>query len=564
MRVIRLCLFFALGLFLGGFAVYASAETIPATYGYVYVPPTSTTWLVGAGNPKSASTPKAACSAWIGVNQGHTYNATFTGNISEGRCVLDTYYNPSIALYSSGCPNGYGQINTGTNDQGLPIPGCKSTTQRYSCPTNEWSLSRSSCTRPDCSADEERVNDVCVAKCATGEIRKEDGTCRPYCWGAQFYDELSNSCRCTTQQPSTTSWQVSQANATAGKLDPPSCVNGCEQGVSTFGGLSVSFCPGGLATMIVGGSTTCYGKVGQTGAICAPDGSAPAGSLVPVSVTPAPAGTSPTGTADPYSTTPNNADPTSCASAGGNWGVFNGQGNCYTPSTSDPMVTQNQQQNVVTNPDGSKQTTTTTTTNTCTGAGACTNTTTTNTTNTAAGGGGGRSGTTVTTNNGSGTATGTVTKTGDGQYKIDLPKDYQKDSTGLILNALVSEVKDVIGKPVADDSSLTGAKASDEAKKALTDAEKLFTDALNGADIAGLNEKLSVWEQTMREGWWEPISISGCSPFSHTFNFFSTSYTWTLDHCPTAAKISEIGAYCMWIMLLFSGFRMITTPRRED
>ncbi len=282
---------------------------------------------------------------------------------------------------------------------------------------------------------------------------------------------------------------------------------------------------------------------------------------MPVTVSPAPAGTGPTGTADPYSTTANNGDPTSCAAAGGNWGVFNGQGNCYTPTTADPMVTQKSDQSVVTNADGSKQTTTTTTTSTCTGAGSCTSTSATTVNNTT--NNGGSSSTSVTVNNGSGTATGTVTKTSEGQYKIDLPKDYQKDSTGLILNSMVSDIKDAFGRPTGDDALITGAKVSDEAMGKLRDADKLFGDGVSGQSLPGVDEKVTLWEQTMREGWWEPISIAGCSPFSHTFNFFSTSYTWTLDHCPTAAKISEIGAYCMWILLLFSGFRMLTTPRGE-
>lgn len=552
MRALRLTAYFVLGLLLGGYAVLSYAESSPAPTVY---------------------------QVKVGWNQSELDTAQYVGRTFgtwEEACALG----PGIVKAGVGYrylsqSSTNGPTKCGINVEKL-INGSWYTGYSFAvftlvaiaqCPvTGGWTLVNGQCTRPDCAADEERLNDVCVPKCAPTEVRREDGVCRPNCWGAQFYDEVANVCKCSTQQPSTTSWQVSESNAKAGKLDPPSCVNGCEQGVSTFGGLAVSFCPGGLATMVIGGSTTCYGKVGQTGATCAPGGSAPGGALIPVSVTPAPAGTGPSGAADPYSTTPNNSDPTSCAAAGGNWGVFNGQGNCYTPTPSDPAVSQSKQQNVVTKQDGSTHITTTTTTNTCTGAGACSSSTTTNTTtnNVSGGGGGGSGGMSVTTNNGAGTATGTVTKTGDGQYKIDLPKDYQKDSTGLILNAIVTDIKDVIGKPTGDDESITGAKASDESAKSVADAQEEVRQLMTGEkNIAEVSEKMTAWDQVMKEGFFEPISISGCSPFSHTFNFFATSYTWNLDHCPTAAKISEIGAYCMWVLLVFSGFRMLTTPRKE-
>lgn len=544
-RSLRLVLWFCVGLLLGGVTVYVHAETIPATY---TSPCPAFTYVVSSGNYCEL---EEAC-----TKQGLVFFTTLPGKIQCRDQATGQYTYLSYTVKSG---------------------------RFFTCPENgNWTLSDTTCIRPNCSAEEERdangvcipkctdeqerVNGVCLPKCDTGQIRAENGTCRPYCWGAQFYDEAANTCKCITQQPTTTSWQVSEANAKAGKVDPPRCVNGCEQGVSTFGGLAVSFCPGGLATMVIGGSTTCYGKVGQTGATCAPGGSAPGGALIPVSVTPAPAGTGPSGAADPYSTTPNNSDPTSCAAAGGNWGVFNGKGNCYTPTPSDPAVSQSQQKNVVTNPDGSTHTTTTTTTNTCTGAGACSSSTTTNTTtnNASGGGGGGSGGMSVTTNNGAGTATGTVTKAGEGQYKIDLPKDYQKDSTGLILNAIVTDIKDVIGKPTGDDESITGAKASDDSAKSVSDAQEEVRQLMTGEkNIAEVSEKMTAWEQVMKEGFFEPISISGCEPFSHTFNFFATSYTWNLDHCPTAADISEIGAYCMWVLLVFSGFRMLTTPRKE-
>lgn len=57
--------------------------------------------------------------------------------------------------------------------------------------------------------------------------------------------------------------------------------------------------------------------------------------------------------------------------------------------------------------------------------------------------------------------------------------------------------------------------------------------------------------------WIGPISNSGCQPFSGRVG----PYTWNLDVCPTAAKISEIGAYCMWVMLAFGLFSLATRNR---
>lgn len=58
--------------------------------------------------------------------------------------------------------------------------------------------------------------------------------------------------------------------------------------------------------------------------------------------------------------------------------------------------------------------------------------------------------------------------------------------------------------------------------------------------------------------WFEPIGSGGCQAFTVRVG----AWTWTHDHCAVAAKISEIGAYCMWVMLAFGIFSMTTKDHR--
>lgn len=98
--------------------------------------------------------------------------------------------------------------------------------------------------------------------------------------------------------------------------------------------------------------------------------------------------------------------------------------------------------------------------------------------------------------------------------------------------------------------------ASENAKKAASDKVAHWGEEVgkfgSGEDPA--SGKYSAFSDAMESGWFEPLPVSGCSPFSSSIG----PWTWNLDICPTAAKISEIGAYCMWIMLLFSGFALVT------
>lgn len=548
-RELRLLLFFIFGLLFGGFATYASAETVAAGSGITVVNGTASGQCsveVGAfakgflgqhyaiSGDLITAVQTASPPVCNGVALSYVSSSVYSGFrvTTIWRYVVNgTVYNPqSLVEYSTG----------------------------YYCPSGQnWTVSGATCTRPDCAAGEERLSDgICKPACAAGEFRQADGTCKSTCVGAQFYETSYGACRCVTKQPTTQSYSVPYASAKAGNLDPPSCSDGCQQVRS-----GVAFCPGGILTMVVGGSTTCYARVGQTGQICAPDagGTSPiAVTLSPVSATPQAAGVGPTGGSDPFSTTPSNSDPMTCASSGGNWGVFNGKGTCYTPTPTDPVVKADEKKTTVTDPNTGKTTTTTTNNiETCTGLGACSSTTT--TTVSSGGGSGAGAGTTTsktTTSTGSGTTSAAITSNGNGGYNLQLPSDYQRDSTGQITNSYLKDLSDVIGKPEGDDSAITSAGISDETKKLFTDQDKAVSDALGGSESTGVLGKVSEWSSTMSSGWFSPIPMSGCTPFTARIG----TWSWSLDHCPTAAKVSGIVEYCMWFILLVSGFRMLTTP----
>lgn len=70
--------------------------------------------------------------------------------------------------------------------------------------------------------------------------------------------------------------------------------------------------------------------------------------------------------------------------------------------------------------------------------------------------------------------------------------------------------------------------------------------------------KYQSFKEEMSTGFFEPIGMTGCQPFSAQIG----PWHWNLDHCPTAYKISEIGAYCMWVLLAFSCFNMVTREGR--
>lgn len=253
----------------------------------------------------------------------------------------------------------------------------------------------------------------------------------------------------------------------------------------------------------------------------------------------------------------NNAQPTtpdSCQAKGMCSGTLNGVTACEPCATtkSDQVSTKS-----VVNPDGTTTTTTTTTTNTCTGAGACT-TTTSSSSSSAPSAPGATPGSTTSSGSAPKNGEGKITINPDGSQKLDLPTDYQRDQTGMDTNKLLQKQIDVMGTPDGDDSAITLAHESSDATDAHLAADGDTANFASGHKTDPLIvTQQSLWQQTMNTGWWEPITMTGCTPFSATIS----GHNWTLDHCPIASKISNIGAYVAWIGLMFFAFRLITaTP----
>lgn len=160
-----------LGFFFVAGATYA--ETIPATPGGVYtnsVPSTYFAVVSGAGQQTSLTSAASACSNWFGSNYTLNLSAlpTIYGRYNIGTCTSGggTVAQVDVAMV---CPATY-TIESGTNK-------CVKTSE--TCPSGQnWTLSGSTCTRPDCGAGEERDSGgICV--CASGAQKGTDGVCCP-------------------------------------------------------------------------------------------------------------------------------------------------------------------------------------------------------------------------------------------------------------------------------------------------------------------------------------------------------------------------------------------------
>lgn len=219
-------------------------------------------------------------------------------------------------------------------------------------------------------------------------------------------------------------------------------------------------------------------------------------------------------------------------------------------ATTPPVVTS--KSSTATYPDGS--TSTTTTTSTCTGVGACSSSTTINNTPATAGGPGA-----------AGTP-GTTTKQDD---KPAEPSDFcAKNPTLQFCKGGMNEEKTQLkvfeelerfNNPTAtDDSSLTSKTFEDSKTQQLTDEDdKLKNTAKGDLTISGVESSKSAWASALQSGFYTPVTLTTCTPIVSNF----AGRTWTLDHCSTAEKISNIGAYAMWFMLAIGGFVMLTGGR---
>ena len=170
-RMTRLLLYFVVGAFLGGAATLSFAETIVATRSssqqpYILVPPSTKYFYTP---PWSQSNANAACAA-----AGYTLGWNAGG-------------------YCMGGPGGATSATTsGGNDYS------------YSCPSGQnWTVSGTNCTRPDCVSPQSRdpADGVCKAPACPAA-----GTAAPQAW----YEG-------------------------AGQLPSSLCINNCSYGIGDFG-----------------------------------------------------------------------------------------------------------------------------------------------------------------------------------------------------------------------------------------------------------------------------------------------------------------------------------------
>lgn len=372
----------------------------------------------------------------------------------------------------------------------------------YICPSGQsWTLQGSSCTRPDCPS---------------GITRSPDGTCTDPC------------------QP---------------KIDL-----GTKFGIYNFPvGTSITgtYCDGGCR-LSIGVTTEPYYTDGKTntkvmsqtyGSACqATDGPAPQPGL-------------------PGQTPPNPPKKAPCAAGEGVMTSSTGAVHCVpsgTPGSNPPVVTKDK--TTTTNADGSTTTKETTTTrDPATGVEEKT----TNTTTRDAGG----SVTSATSETGTKgtTSAGDPNKPQGNEFCEKNPTlqickgGLNEEETQKKVKEAAEKVRDFLdAKDTNPDSFFEGKEVSQAAK----DEVSQKADAVK-AEIESLAEggPGATYYPTFKEqmgNWFEPISTGGC----HAFTVHVGSWTWTHDHCEVAAKISEIGAYCMWVMLAFSVFSMTTKDHR--
>jgi hypothetical protein len=500
------------------FVSHAKAETIPATYtaaGASTVPWVANYKILTGSGPIYPSggyivkpSFSGACSDYV-ANSGFpksfctdSPSGTTSHGASAGACryyFANTYCSSGDVQFLRTCSAGY-SLNA-------DYSACVNVSAIYVCPSvGGWTLSGATCTRPDhCLAGQETSFNIFSGfSIGKGKIIK-GGSSNPY---------VNSTNRCND--------------------------DGCVIDVK-----SVTECPAVIGTVDKPSPILCYGVGVNTGATCVltADTSISPPSVAPVVPTTKPV-CSPT-----QGVLTTSAGTVACIDAG-------------TPSQV-PVIAKSTQ---VTNyPDGSTKTTTTTYTKDPATQVQDTNV------SSATTGVGGATGSGATA--GQAGAVGTSTSTGsqsasggtgaggtDDSAKSDLCKDHpdldlctgklNKEETQKKISDVLSADGFDAETHLADGMAESDTVKNDTKSKVddyVTEVKKFGT----GSDIA--SGSYSEFRDAMG-GWLDPIPSSSCSPFDARIGL----WTWHFDHCPIAAKISEIGAYCAWVLLVFGIFSMVT------
>lgn len=365
----------------------------------------------------------------------------------------------------------------------------------------------------------------------------------PDCPGGQVRDTLTGVCGA----PPCTAGESTNENAFAGWSICDKYSISCILGGA--GGYLVpsSYCDGTCTVSVSGVQTgSCDANVGasvdspkaiscifsgtKTGAACSVNTKPVAGAAPVVPKTPAP-----------------------CASGEGVMTTSAGKVVCVPSGTpgadNPPKVTK--QSSTKNFPDGSTQVTTTT--QTCTGEGACSSTTT--ITNT------GPSGSPGTTGDAGKPGTSTEVK----EKQPSETSSFCQQNPGLqlckggmneeVTQKRVADALTVDAKDYTDITSADTAAAANAAKQAALDATTSAIGELS--KIGSAADPAKAYQDQVTNAltnWFDPVPITGCQPVGGTIG----GRTFSIDICPTAAKISEIGAYCLWIMFAFGTLALVT------
>lgn len=468
-RYLRNLVALLVGLFLGGVATYASADSITAT-------------AIPNGQVRSScGVPSIGGAGW-------------------------TLQNESVAAdpYAICGAHGLGYYGTGTcRNSGFTL-SCTltmSTTTAYSCPPGQnWTLSGTNCTRPDC---------------VSPEVRQSDGTC--------------SAPPCVAGQSSTASRYVGTFATGSGQsvygVATPIPATLCD-GTCSGTPQSVTSCDASSA--VQGSPVQCSYTITKTGATCSGgNGTAPTDPTIAAPNPPCSSG---------QGAISNAAGKVVCVDQGSDF-----QGATYPPKENKTTKTD-------TYPDGSTKQTTNI--QTCTGAGACSTSTITNVTP-ATGGGAGLAGTPGTTTTGI-----EKPKTETSDFCAQFP-NLQMCKGGMNEEVTQKEVRDELKKltspTVTDDSAITSATHSAQSQTEL-EAENAKTTLAATGQVDPTASTKSSWALAMETGWFGSIPTSSCAPFVSSFG----GKTWTLDICPTAAKISEWGSWAWGLLAAFAVWAMVT------
>lgn len=344
MRALRLLLYFAAGLLLGGVSAFATAETISATAKSAGTITATPLWVTG-GTYKNASL-SGACNAWRSA-AGRTIGLCgpdSEGNGLYGTCFYDTGDAPNKICWQAdavkaGCEPGYSFNGT--------TKMCVNTETIYTCPAGQnWTLSGQSCTRPDCP-NGRLADGTCAPSCPAAGTKQDvfiggDGTNL-----ASSYCDASN-CRQTITVLSSGGYQCSFSASGVG-----TCREGFDAQMTYTGESCSAGTPAAPAPVAPGDlGQPCppnYGKASAANGFirCLPPGTTTSDGSSSSTTS-----TTPPGASAPSTTTSNTTNNTICT----------GDGSCTTTTTTTSTT------NV---PGGSPQTTTTTTANTESKADFC-------------------------------------------------------------------------------------------------------------------------------------------------------------------------------------------------